>query len=152
MGDIKKNRKSYSPPSHPWRKLRIDSENKLAKEYGLRRKREIWKVEANLRKFRKQARKLVGMGAEQAEEDTKNLVSKLVLLGVLDTKATLEDVLALGIDDLLGRRLQTIIYKKGIANTPLQARQIIRHGHITIRRSEERRVGKECRSRWSPDH
>ena len=22
----------------------------------------------------------------------------------------------------------------------------------TIQRSEERRVGKECRSRWSPDH
>src|SRR5689334_24648664 len=22
----------------------------------------------------------------------------------------------------------------------------------TLRRSEERRVGKECRSRWSPDH
>ena len=24
--------------------------------------------------------------------------------------------------------------------------------HINIRRSEERRVGKECRSRWSPYH
>src|SRR5260370_40682380 len=23
---------------------------------------------------------------------------------------------------------------------------------LTVRRSEERRVGKECRSRWSPDH
>src|SRR5690349_22184940 len=30
------------------------------------------------------------------------------------------------------------------------------HGHLYIslkdRRSEERRVGKECRSRWSPNH
>ena len=25
-------------------------------------------------------------------------------------------------------------------------------GHIDGRRSEERRVGKECRSRWSPYH
>src|SRR5256885_3673244 len=25
-------------------------------------------------------------------------------------------------------------------------------GHIEIHRSEERRVGKECRSRWSPYH
>ena len=25
-------------------------------------------------------------------------------------------------------------------------------GKITINRSEERRVGKECRSRWSPYH
>ena len=26
------------------------------------------------------------------------------------------------------------------------------HGNDCIDRSEERRVGKECRSRWSPDH
>src|SRR5438034_11091903 len=26
------------------------------------------------------------------------------------------------------------------------------HGRWTLIRSEERRVGKECRSRWSPDH
>src|SRR2546427_5034029 len=25
-------------------------------------------------------------------------------------------------------------------------------GAIRVRRSEERRVGKECRSRWAPDH
>ena len=25
-------------------------------------------------------------------------------------------------------------------------------GHATVNRSEERRVGKECRSRWSPYH
>ena len=25
-------------------------------------------------------------------------------------------------------------------------------GNHDVRRSEERRVGKECRSRWSPDH
>ena len=31
---------------------------------------------------------------------------------------------------------------KGVANA----------GTITDMRSEERRVGKECRSRWSPDH
>src|SRR3712207_8039860 len=30
-------------------------------------------------------------------------------------------------------------------------RQAIRHIYTTIR-SEERRVGKECRSRWTPDH
>src|SRR5438132_9686262 len=26
------------------------------------------------------------------------------------------------------------------------------HHHLYTARSEERRVGKECRSRWSPDH
>src|SRR5947199_9980570 len=29
---------------------------------------------------------------------------------------------------------------------------ILRHTKILIARSEERRVGKECRSRWTPDH
>src|SRR5256884_7110704 len=31
-------------------------------------------------------------------------------------------------------------------------RVIDREGHVVERRSEERRVGKECRSRWSPYH
>src|ERR1043165_5415673 len=30
--------------------------------------------------------------------------------------------------------------------------KVVRHPDIEGRRSEERRVGKECRSRWSPDH
>ena len=32
--------------------------------------------------------------------------------------------------------------------------QVVLEGHINhcVRRSEERRVGKECRSRWSPYH
>ena len=29
---------------------------------------------------------------------------------------------------------------------------ILSHGHSDHTRSEERRVGKECRSRWSPYH
>src|SRR5882672_12756910 len=36
----------------------------------------------------------------------------------------------------------------GIADHPLFAHNLIRYDS----RSEERRVGKECRSRWSPDH
>src|SRR5205807_66807 len=30
--------------------------------------------------------------------------------------------------------------------------QVMTANPVTVRRSEERRVGKECRSRWSPDH
>ena len=29
---------------------------------------------------------------------------------------------------------------------------ILRRADIDVKRSEERRVGKECRSRWSPYH
>ena len=32
------------------------------------------------------------------------------------------------------------------------ARELAARGHTVTTRSEERRVGKECRSRWSPYH
>ena len=43
---------------------------------------------------------------------------------------------------------------KGFSNwTRVQAREEVDHGMILFDyRSEERRVGKECRSRWSPYH
>lgn len=44
----------------------------------------------------------------------------------------LDNVLALDVKDILDRRLQTIIFKKGIAHTPKQARQLIIHGKVLI--------------------
>ena len=37
------------------------------------------------------------------------------------------------------------------ANDPAKVQRSVAQGLLTVR-SEERRVGKECRSRWSPDH
>ena len=49
-----------------------------------------------------------------------------------------------------------IIYKDGtVAECPQEEElHVLRHtaAHIMAQRSEERRVGKECRSRWSPYH
>ncbi len=45
---------------------------------------------------------------------------------------TLDSVLSLSVEDLLGRRLQTLLYKKGAAVSPLQARQLIVHGHVKL--------------------
>src|SRR5256885_14053915 len=39
-----------------------------------------------------------------------------------------------------------------VAATPRSRKNFSSNGRITARRSEERRVGKECRSRWSPYH
>ena len=44
----------------------------------------------------------------------------------------LDDILGLTMESLFARRLQTIVYLKGFANTPKQARQFITHGHISI--------------------
>ena len=41
-------------------------------------------------------------------------------------------ILVLKDEDILSRRLQTIVYQKGLAATPKQARQLINHGHIFV--------------------
>lgn len=126
---MKRQRKKYERPLKPWDKERIEREKKLLKEYGLRRKREIWRAESIIRNFRRQARNLA---AKKDKEQEKILLEKLYKLGLINKDANLDDVLALTIEKVLDRRLQTLVYKKGLTNTPKQARQFIVHGHIAI--------------------
>jgi len=126
---MKRWRKKYEFPKKPWDKERIEREKELMKKYGLRRKREIWKAEAILRKYRRLARRLI---ANPDEEKKKILIQKLSKMGLLKADATLDDVLGLTVEDILERRLQTIVFKKGFANTIKQARQFIVHGHVKI--------------------
>ena len=136
MGDPKFNRKKYETPHHPWEADRIKEEWELRKKYGLKNKREIWKAQSILRNIRAQARNLqarLRYGDPQAEKQEKLLFDKLVRLGILAKEnLSLDDVLSLTIDDILRRRFQTIVYLKGFARTPKQARQFIVHGHIAI--------------------
>ena len=126
---MRKIKNKYKRPRKPWDKERIEEEKKLLKEYGLRRKKEIWRIEAILRSFRRRARNLA---AERNEEEEKKLLEKLRKLGLIDKNAKLIDVLGLTIEDLLERRLQTLVYRKGLANTIKHARQLITHGHIAV--------------------
>ena len=136
MGDPRFNRKKYETPKHPWEAERIKEEWELQKKYGLKNKREIWKAKSLLRNFRGQARQLqakLRYGNPQAEKEQKLLFDKLIRLGILnEANATLDAVLSLTVEDILRRRLQTIVYLKGLARTPKQARQFIVHGHIAI--------------------
>jgi small subunit ribosomal protein S4 len=109
--------------------MRIEEERNLLKEYGLRRKKEIWRAEAIVREFRRRARNLI---ATKDDERTKVLLNKLVELGLLEKNQGLDHVLALTVNDVLNRRLQTLVHKKGICNSMKQARQYITHGHIYI--------------------
>jgi len=123
-------RKKSQRPKSPWDSVRIMEERELAKEYGLRRKREIRSAEAILRRFRQRARELI---AVKDEEKERILIEKLVKLGMLSSeKAELDDVLGLAVRNILDRRLQTIIFKKGLAKTPKQSRQFIAHAQIMI--------------------
>ncbi|OPY27634.1 MAG: 30S ribosomal protein S4 [Methanocella sp. PtaU1.Bin125] len=139
MGYPGKHKKLYDTPNHPWQKARIDEETGIVKKYGLRNKKGVWKFASELRKYRGNARTLLGvMAAGNLPEDSHYIrdadaiVRKLQNLGVLKEDSKLEDILALKIDDLLERRLQTMVFRKGYANSMKQARQFIVHGHISL--------------------
>lgn len=126
---MKRQRKKYQTPTKPWDKARLDIEKNILKDFGLKSKREIWKTQAMLRKYRGLARGLV---AKQDETKQKVLMDRLMRFGLVSKDATLDTILGLAIEDFLNRRLQTVLHKKGMANTPKQARQFITHGQVMI--------------------
>merc|ERR1712187_480361 len=110
---------------------------KLIGEYGLRNKREVWRVKYSLAKVRTAARILLTL----EEKDPKRLfegnalLRRLVRIGVLDeSKMKLDYVLGLSIEDFLERRLQTQVFKLGLAKSIHHARVLIRQRHIRVRK------------------
>ena len=61
--------KTFTTPRRPFEKERLDQELKLIGEYGLRNKREVWRVKYALAKIRKSARELLTLD----EKDPKRL-------------------------------------------------------------------------------
>jgi len=136
MGDPKFSRRSYDTPSHPWQGERIKKEVETVREYGLKNKTEVWKAQTILRNFRKQSRELQARlrgGDAQAKIEADALIKKCSRMGLLPvTGADLNDVLVLTENDILSRRLQSVVFDKGLSTTIKQARQMITHGHIHI--------------------
>jgi small subunit ribosomal protein S4 len=89
-------------------------------------------MESLLRKFALQAKKLMSSTTQQAEQERKALLSKLHSLALTAENAQLDDILALQLKNILERRLQTMVVRKGFANTVKQARQFIVHRHIMV--------------------
>jgi small subunit ribosomal protein S4 len=132
MGDPRRIRKKYATPRQAFDRQRIDGDLKLIGKYGLRNMRSVWKHSTVLRNFRVNARHLLSMTEEDREIGETELLNRLQRMGLVTKNATLDDVLGLQIEDLLNRRLQTMVYRQGMAKTPYQARQMITHGHIRI--------------------
>jgi len=133
MGDPKKSRRTWEGPRHPWRKEVLVEESRLLGLYGLRNKRELWKAMSIIRYYRHRARALLAAPPEIREREERALIERLIKLGLLKEGAKLDNILDLRVDDLLERRLQTIVYRKGLARTIYEARQLIIHGHIAIK-------------------
>ena len=165
MGDPKRQKKKYESPRFPWRSDILQSELRLLGEYGLRNKRELWRHRTMLSNFRGTARSLLGVPSSERAREENQLVERLKRLGVLSEDAVLDNVLDVTTENLLERRLQTIVFRKGLAKSTTQARQLITHGHIAIRdrkvfspsylvqRDEEQRITYAPSSPLSsPDH
>jgi len=132
MGDPKKQRKKFETPRFQWRKDILQEELKLLGQYGLRNKHELWRHKTLLSKSRGIARSLIGKEADERGRMETELLARLKKLGILQDTAVLDNVLDLAIEDILERRLQTIVFRKGLTRTIFQSRQLITHGHITI--------------------
>ncbi|MBU2589972.1 MAG: 30S ribosomal protein S4 [Nanoarchaeota archaeon] len=132
MGDPRKQRKKYNTPGHPWQAERINREAPLLIEYGLKNKKELWKMGSILQRFKSQTKDLIKQTGSQTEKEQKQLLDKLIKMGLIEAGTKLENILDLNVEDLMARRLQTLVLKKGLAKTIKQARQFIVHGHILI--------------------
>ncbi|MFX1364900.1 MAG: 30S ribosomal protein S4 [Promethearchaeota archaeon] len=133
MGDPRRLKKKFRKPKHPFQKDRIMEELEFLGKYGLRNKREYWKMRTMLANWRNIARQSRTLSKEEALEVQQTLIKKLNRLGIIGSEAEFEDVLLLTVEDVLKRRLQTLVYEKGLASTVYQARQYITHGHIQVK-------------------
>lgn len=123
---MKRKHKLFSRPKKPFDKKRIEEEAEIKKEFGLKNKKEIWKAEAKIALMRKKAKDLISSD----EKKQKALIERLNKVG-LNVKS-ISDILGLNKIDYLNRRLQTILFKNKLANTPKHARQLIVHKKVLI--------------------
>ena len=132
MGDIKKLKKKHAPLHHPWNKGEIEESQKLRKEYGLVNHTEILISSSFLKQYKDLAKKLIASTSVQGAKEKDQMMAKLQRLGLLTTGATLDHVLSLQLKDVLERRAQSLLFRKGLARSIKQARQFIIHRHVRV--------------------
>jgi len=119
--------KKFEWPRKLFDKPRILEENKLVAKYGLKNKREIWKIQSKVKHFRTRAKNLITADQEEQQK----FLYKLSKIGLKVNN--IADVLALDKESLLKRRLPSILVEKKMANTSKQARQMVVHKRVRIK-------------------
>jgi small subunit ribosomal protein S9e len=100
--------RTFKTPRRPFEKERLDNELQLVGKYGLKNKREVWRVQLTLARLRKAARELLVLD----ERDSRRLFEGAALMrrmfryGLLsEGENKLDYVLGLTLHKLLDRRL-----------------------------------------------
>ncbi len=125
---IKRFDKKYVTPRCLWDEERIRTESEIINRYGLKNHKELWRVLFKLSKWRELAKELI---VNRDPNKLDKLLNPLINMGILKEK-TLESVFEITPQDVLERRLQTIVFRKGLARTIRQARHLIVHRHILV--------------------
>jgi small subunit ribosomal protein S4 len=132
LGDPHKPKKAFHRPRRIWTTDQLNAELYILGTYGLRNKRELWKAQSEIARIRNQARALLAIPTELRRDKELRLLSFLNRIDLVKESATVDDVLNLKIEDILERRLQTIVMRKVGSKSAFQARQIVSHGHVSI--------------------
>jgi small subunit ribosomal protein S4 len=122
----KRQTKKYSRPRKIFDISLMKEENGLIKKYGLKSRREVWRADFAIETIRKIAKRLI----TASEKDKETFLEKQRKKGFAVTN--IAEVLALNKEDLLKRRLQSILVTKKLAETHKQARQLITHKHVIL--------------------
>jgi len=77
-------------------------------------------------------KRLAGKNDRQAELERGQVIERAKVLGLIKEGQGVDDILGLTLKDVMERRLQTIVHKKGLSLTVRQARQMITHEHIIV--------------------
>ncbi len=132
MGDPRRLRNKSERPKKLWDADRLTEEKALKLEFGLKNMRELWMATSELKKYRREARRLLSLTEEERRDDAGKILAKLARFGMLREGGTIDEVLSLEVRMILERRLQTIVLRKGLARTMPQSRQLVTHGYITV--------------------
>lgn len=122
-------------PKNPFEKERLAAELQLVGEYGLKNKREVWRLQFALSKIRSAARHLLTLDESDPIRafQGRALLRRMERLGLLKAdELKLDYVLGLTVAKLMERRLQTKVYKIGLAKSVHHARVLVRQGHIRV--------------------
>eukprot|EP01068_Selenidium_serpulae_P005998 Selendium_serpulae@DN4259_c0_g1_i3.p1 len=124
-------------PKRPFEKVRLEQEMSLIATYGLKNKRECWRVGYSLGKIRAAARHLLTLDPKDPVRIFQGaaLLRRMLRLGLLsETEDGLDYVLGLTPKKIMERRLQTKVFKLGLARSIHHARVMILQRHVMVGR------------------